>query len=73
MHREQDGIHYYNAGGWIDSRLTYITIAEDGVRIHEYIEKDEVEGGSIPFEEPHSEAAEESEFLEPVEYGRVGA
>ncbi len=43
MHREQDGIHYYNSGGWIDSRLTYITIAEDGVRIHEYIESDDQE------------------------------
>jgi hypothetical protein len=38
MHLEQDGVHYYNAGGWIDSRLTYITIGEEGVRIHEYTE-----------------------------------
>jgi UDP-2,3-diacylglucosamine pyrophosphatase LpxH len=38
MHLEQDGVHYYNAGGWIDSRLTYITIGEEGVRIHEYSE-----------------------------------
>ena len=28
MHLERDGVHYYNAGGWIDERLTYITIEE---------------------------------------------
>jgi len=38
MHLEHDGMHYYNSGGWIDSRLTYITIDEEGVRIHEYSE-----------------------------------
>ena len=32
----QDGIHYYNSGGWVDSRLTYLTIDEQGVRIHEF-------------------------------------
>src|SRR4029077_20779904 len=39
IHVEQDGIHYYNAGGWVDSRLTYLTIDEQEVRIHEYIER----------------------------------
>ena len=38
MHLEQGGIEYYNSGGWIDSRLTYITVGEEGVRIHEYKE-----------------------------------
>ncbi len=33
---EQDGISYYNSGGWVDSRLTYLTIDETGVKIHEY-------------------------------------
>ena len=28
MHVEQDGISYYNSGGWVDSRLTYLTIDE---------------------------------------------
>src|ERR1700736_160442 len=36
MHEEKDGIHYFNAGGWVDERLTYITIDGAGVRIHEY-------------------------------------
>ena len=35
-HVEQNGIHYYNSGGWVDSRLTYLTIDEQGVEIHEY-------------------------------------
>ena len=37
---EKDGVHYYNSGGWVDSRLTYLTIDEQGVRIHDYSEHD---------------------------------
>ncbi len=33
---EQNGIHYYNSGGWVDSRLTYLTIDQQGVEIHDY-------------------------------------
>src|SRR5271156_6279071 len=40
IHVEQDGIHYYNSGGWVDSRLTYLTVDEEGVRIHEYKERE---------------------------------
>ncbi len=40
IHVEKDGIHYYNSGGWVDSRLTYLTIDEEGVRIHDYAERD---------------------------------
>ena len=36
IHIEQNGIHYYNSGGWVDSRLTYLTIDEQGVEIHDY-------------------------------------
>jgi UDP-2,3-diacylglucosamine pyrophosphatase LpxH len=32
----RDGVEYYNSGSWVDARCTYITIAEEGVRIHEY-------------------------------------
>jgi len=38
VHVEKDGVHYYNSGGWVDSKLTYLTIDEEGVRIHEYHE-----------------------------------
>jgi predicted phosphodiesterase len=41
MHEEKDGIHYYNAGGWVDERLTYITIDSAGARIHEYQDRPE--------------------------------
>ncbi|MGD0760067.1 MAG: UDP-2,3-diacylglucosamine diphosphatase [Candidatus Sulfotelmatobacter sp.] len=43
IHVEKDGIYYYNSGGWVDSRLTYLTIDEEGVRIHEYSEHDDDE------------------------------
>lgn len=36
MHEEKENIHYYNTGGWVDERLTYVTIDPTGVRIHEY-------------------------------------
>jgi UDP-2,3-diacylglucosamine pyrophosphatase LpxH len=38
VHAEADGVHYYNAGGWVDSRLTYLTVDEQGVQIHEFDE-----------------------------------
>jgi UDP-2,3-diacylglucosamine pyrophosphatase LpxH len=36
LHVERDGIDYYNSGGWVDSRLTFLTVDEEGVRIHDY-------------------------------------
>src|SRR5882724_11144992 len=36
MHREQEGIDYYNTGSWTDTKLTYVTVNEEGVEIHEY-------------------------------------
>jgi len=38
IHMQQDGIDYYNSGGWVDSRLTYLTIDEPGVQIHDFNE-----------------------------------
>src|SRR3984957_13853851 len=40
IHVQQDGIDYYNSGGWVDSRLTYLTIDTQGVEIHEFNEPD---------------------------------
>jgi len=40
LERRENGIEYYNTGGWIDERLTYITVDEQGVQIHEYLEPD---------------------------------
>jgi UDP-2,3-diacylglucosamine pyrophosphatase LpxH len=36
LHIAHDGIDYYNSGGWVDSRLTYLTIDEQGVQIHDF-------------------------------------
>ena len=36
LHQQWDGCDYYNCGAWIDEHLTYITVGEDGVQIHEY-------------------------------------
>jgi UDP-2,3-diacylglucosamine pyrophosphatase LpxH len=36
LHRERDGIVYYNSGSWVDPRCTYITVDVEGVVIHEY-------------------------------------
>lgn len=40
LHRNEQGVDYYNSGSWIDSRATYITVGEQGVTIHEYVEHD---------------------------------
>jgi UDP-2,3-diacylglucosamine pyrophosphatase LpxH len=56
-HLEQDGIHYYNSGGWVDSRLTYLTVDERGVQIHEF---DEHELNEHEFDErEHHERADD--------------
>jgi UDP-2,3-diacylglucosamine pyrophosphatase LpxH len=77
---EQDGVHYYNSGGWVDSRLTYLTIDEQGVEIHEYDEHDYSEraddrdSGEERGETDSAPAdfADESGLLEDVEYESVG-
>jgi UDP-2,3-diacylglucosamine pyrophosphatase LpxH len=51
MHVQRDGIDYYNSGGWVDSRLTYLTIDEEGVQIREFNEQ---EFGKSEFGEPDS-------------------
>jgi UDP-2,3-diacylglucosamine pyrophosphatase LpxH len=85
IHVEQDGLHYYNSGGWVDSRLTYLTIDEQGVQIHDFDEHEfnEHESGERADDrnsgEERSEAdsaladfADESGLLEDVEYESVG-
>lgn len=39
LHLAEDGVDYYNSGSWIDAHPTYITVGEEGVRIHEYVER----------------------------------
>jgi len=73
MRQEQNGIEYYNSGGWVDSIPTYITIDEQGVQIHEYRSS---ESGN-PSEE-HGEAESvlddfgDAETTVDVEYENIG-
>ncbi len=77
-HVERDGIHYYNTGGWVDSRLTYVTVDQQGVTIHEYLERDErTDDRDSSQERSESDSefadfADESGLLEDVEYESVG-
>jgi len=79
IHAEQDGIYYYNSGGWVDSRLTYLTVDEQGVKTHEYNEHDYERADDRDSGEERGEAdsatadvADESGLLEDVEYESVG-
>ena len=86
VHVEQDGIDYYNSGGWVDSRLTYLTVDEQGVRIHEYREHEynaherNERADDRDSSEERSEAdpapvdfADQSGLFEDVEYQSVGS
>jgi UDP-2,3-diacylglucosamine pyrophosphatase LpxH len=78
-HVEQDGIHYYNSGGWVDSRLTYLTVDEQGVRIHEFNEhefNERADDRDSALERGQSDSqstdfSDESGLLEDVEYENV--
>jgi len=84
IHVAQDGIHYYNSGGWVDSRLTYLTIDEHGVQIHDYNQEfqqlghgertddcdSSEERGEADWE--FADLADESGLLADVEYESVG-
>ena len=69
MHKQEHGVDYYNCGSWIDAHPTYITVGEDGVRIHEYVER----ADELPFS-TEKNAADAVEFgtdeglLSDVEY-----
>jgi UDP-2,3-diacylglucosamine pyrophosphatase LpxH len=76
MHMERDGVDYYNAGGWIDERLTYITIGNEGVRIHEYNERADDRDPGEERSETDSEFAAfagDTGLLEDVEYESISS
>jgi len=74
LHKRDHGVDYYNCGAWIDEHPTYITVGEDGVQIHEYVERaddlrpdpDEERTDSDP-----AEFAAEAGLLEDSEYEDV--
>ena len=76
-------IDYYNSGGWVDSRLTYLTIDEHGVQIHDYNQEFQLEPGERTDDRDSGEErrevdwefadfADESGLLEDAEYESVG-
>jgi len=75
---QEDGVEYYNSGGWVDSRLTYLTVDENGVQIHEYDEYQPGTDDRDPGEErgetdsAAADLADESGLLEDAEYESVG-
>jgi len=80
VHVEKDGVDYYNSGGWVDARLTYLTIDEQGVQIHEYNQHeyneraDDRDSGEERGEADSAlaDVADESGLLEDVECESVG-
>src|SRR5580700_9385925 len=58
VHVAQDGIDYYNSGGWVDSRMTYLTVDEQGVQIHDYHERADIRDSSQKRSEADSSLAD---------------
>src|SRR5271168_5116401 len=75
MRQEQNGIQYYNSGGWVDSIPTYITIDAQGVQIHEYRQppddhdSEEEQSGD---DSALAEFTDEPEIPEDAEYENIG-
>ena len=74
LHKHERGIDYFNCGAWVDAQPTYITVGEEGVQIHEYVERPEdlhLAGEQSPvFAEP-AEFGDEAGFVEDGEYEGV--
>ena len=76
MQQEREGICYYNTGGWVDSKMTYITIDAGGVQIHEYGERSDDRDSGQERGETDSASAEragESGLPEDAEYESIGS
>jgi UDP-2,3-diacylglucosamine pyrophosphatase LpxH len=79
LHKHDGGADYFNCGSWIDAHPTYITVGDEGVHIHEYVEQPETavarsaSAGSPlddpsaedPFEEDTAADSELAEFAGP--------
>jgi UDP-2,3-diacylglucosamine pyrophosphatase LpxH len=74
LHKHEHGIDYFNCGAWIDERLTYITVGDEGVQIHEYVERPD----DLRHDDERSDLESEEFFVEPglvedAEYESVGS
>jgi UDP-2,3-diacylglucosamine pyrophosphatase LpxH len=70
QHNSESGIDYFNCGAWIDAHPTYITIGEEGVQIHEYVERsdDLLPAGEQKPDDAESEFGCEEELLVDSKY-----
>jgi UDP-2,3-diacylglucosamine pyrophosphatase LpxH len=76
LHRHENGVDYYNSGSWIDEHPAYITVGEQGVQIHEYIERADDSDSSEERGEADSDLIEfagETGLPEDAEYEGVGS
>jgi UDP-2,3-diacylglucosamine pyrophosphatase LpxH len=74
-HDTRNGIEYYNTGAWTDTRLTYITVCEQGVNIHEYREPtDHCDSGEerSAADSAFADFADSAGLLQDAEYESVG-
>ncbi len=73
MHKRERGIDYFNCGAWVDAQPTYITVDEEGVQIHEYVERpDDLHRGEERADFEPADFGGEAELLEDGEYTGVG-
>jgi UDP-2,3-diacylglucosamine pyrophosphatase LpxH len=74
LQRREHGVEYFNSGSWIDEHPTYITVGEEGVRIHEYVEQPEESdrGDLTPSDSEVAELADEAGLMDEGAYQEVG-
>jgi hypothetical protein len=69
LHKHEHGIDYFNCGAWIDERPTYITVGDEGVQIHEYVDRPEFDRPEIDRAgDYHLDEEQSSADYEPAEF-----
>jgi UDP-2,3-diacylglucosamine pyrophosphatase LpxH len=74
LERREHGVEYFNSGSWIDEHPTYITVGDQGVRIHEYVEQPhELNRAELsPLDSEAGAFADEAGLMEEGAYQDVG-
>jgi len=57
LHKHDQAADYYNCGAWIDEHLTYITVGEEGVHIHEFLSP--ADSAEHDYDADHAASSEE--------------
>jgi UDP-2,3-diacylglucosamine pyrophosphatase LpxH len=74
LHKSENGVDYFNSGSWIDDHPAYITVGEQGVQIHEYVDRpdDHLPSEEASLFDPESAEFADAGLLEDGEYQGVG-